>query len=146
MRENTKKLLILLTDGEQNPPKYDPAKASQALYDAGVDIIAVGISKDVNEKELEGITRKKENVFYAENFEKLASSSFFDSITKKICKPQGMYMCICISCVYVDFRYMRLERLFILASIENASFEPFFRHQPENAYLAPYWHPQQILR
>lgn len=87
MRDDAKKLVILLTDGVQNPKRYDPIAASKVLYDKGATILAVGITKDVDEKQLEAITRKKENVFFAESFDQLDSSTFVDAITGKMCVP-----------------------------------------------------------
>ena len=88
------KLIILLTDGQQNPTSeggitYDPVVSSKKLYDSGVHIFSVGISDHVDEAELLLISRNRDNFFFAENFDILASSAFFDKITNKICKPKG---------------------------------------------------------
>lgn len=85
MRASATKVVILLTDGTQNPKKYDPVKASKPLYDAGAKIFAIGISDGVDEKQLEDITRDKNRVFFAASFDKLDSSSFVDKITGQLC-------------------------------------------------------------
>ena len=50
-----------------------------------VDVLAVGISPDIDEKELERITDNSENVFYADNFDELDSFQFVDQITGMVC-------------------------------------------------------------
>ena len=44
-RPNVKKVIILLTDGAQNPDKkdFDPVAKSQKLFDDGVKIFAVSV-------------------------------------------------------------------------------------------------------
>ena len=48
-----KKIIYLITDGEQNPKKHkdkilDPVEASQKFYDEGVIIFAIGVGNLVN--------------------------------------------------------------------------------------------------
>lgn len=76
-----KKVVILITDGKQNPPKYDPVAASQKLYDEGVYIYAVAIGKDVDSRSLEFITRDPRRVFPAYDFESLDNDDFVKEVT-----------------------------------------------------------------
>lgn len=91
MRADAKKIVILLTDGNQSPKVgrdgtvFDPVKASEPLYKSGAEIITVGITKEVDEKQLEAITRNSDNVFYADTFDELDSSDFIDSIAGAVC-------------------------------------------------------------
>ena len=61
MRPDAKKVVILLTDGYQNPAKFDPVAPAQSLVKDGAEVIAVGITEGVNEKQLEEIPSDKGN-------------------------------------------------------------------------------------
>ena len=58
MRPDAQKIVILLTDGVQNPTTYgqdniqDPAVVAKKLRDRGAIVLAVGISNEVDEEEL----------------------------------------------------------------------------------------------
>ena len=93
LREDTTKIIILLTDGVQNPKKYNPAAVASKLIAKGYNILAVGISKEVNEAELESITKKKDNVFYGDTFDDLDSFSFIDQLTGTYC-PRKLTTCL----------------------------------------------------
>ena len=71
--------------GKQNPNKFDPVRESERLRQRGIKIIAIGITKEVDEKQLEEFTQDKEQVFFAENFDALESSAFVDKLTGKMC-------------------------------------------------------------
>lgn len=93
-RPNIKKAIVLLTDGRQNPKtvgnmRLDPVAASKDLYEKGVKIFAVGIGTDIDKKQLEGITRVPDRIFYTQNFEKLLSLEFVKNVSKRICIETG---------------------------------------------------------
>jgi len=83
--KNVKKIVVLITDGKQNPAKFDPVAASQKLYDDGVNIYAVGIGNGVNMAQLERITRHPHRVFPASDFNSLANKGFVKNVTKTTC-------------------------------------------------------------
>lgn len=88
------KLVILVTDGKQNPTSkgdivYDPVKVSQKLIDDGVSIVAIGIGNDVNHEQLVNITRDASLVGHASNVNDLISNEFVKRMAKKICKTSG---------------------------------------------------------
>ena len=97
MRPDAMKIVILLTDGVQNPTTYgvdgieDPAVVAKRLRDQGVKVLAVGISPDIDEKELEQITADPENVFYANNFDELDSYQFVDQVTGLVCTSTFLF-------------------------------------------------------
>ena len=90
LRDDTVKIIILLTDGVQNPKKYNPAAVAKSLLSKGYIILAVGISPDVNEAELEAITQNKDNVFYGDSFDELDSFQFIDQITGSVCPGNNL--------------------------------------------------------
>jgi len=97
-RPNVKKVVILITDGRQNPTgaDMDPVKESEALINDGVHIYAIGIGRTISKDQLHAITRKEHRVFYADNFESLASVEFVKNVSKTACRngslpgPTGM--------------------------------------------------------
>jgi len=91
-REDTKSILILITDGKQNPKldktmniKLDPAIAAGSLKKKGIEIFAVGVGTNVDKAELEAITGDSKKVYHASTFDKLISDEFVGDVSKKIC-------------------------------------------------------------
>jgi len=86
-RPNMKKIIFLITDGQQTPrgSNYDPVKASQSLIDKGVKIFAVGVGVSANKTELEQITRYKDRVYFESTFDGILSSDFIKNVSKKLC-------------------------------------------------------------
>ncbi|XP_052281834.1 collagen alpha-5(VI) chain-like isoform X2 [Dreissena polymorpha] len=86
VRENVPRICILLTDGVST---YHTATlaAAQALKDAGIKIITVGIGHKINIKELEAIASSpaKENVFKVEKFEDLKTMGYEELVGKQAC-------------------------------------------------------------
>ena len=85
LREDATKIIILLTDGVQNPKKYDPAAVAKKLLSKGYIILVVGISPEIDEAELEAIAGYEHNVFYGDSFDELDSFQFVDQITGTVC-------------------------------------------------------------
>ncbi|KAH3860726.1 hypothetical protein DPMN_023644 [Dreissena polymorpha] len=90
VRENVPRICILLTDGDST---YQTATlaAAQAVKDAGIKIITVGIGHKVNTNELEAIASSpaKENFFKVEKFEDLETMGYDKLVGKQACpKPQ----------------------------------------------------------
>ncbi|KAM9231006.1 collagen alpha-6(VI) chain-like [Leptosomus discolor] len=67
-RDEVKKILILITDGESQDEVKAPAKV---LQDKGIIIYSVGVF-NANKTQLEEISGKREMVFYVENFDILS--------------------------------------------------------------------------
>lgn len=97
-----KKIVILITDGKQNPKRYDPVAASQKLYNDKVNIYAVGIGNTVDFNQLKRITRHPHRVFAARDFKSLSNEEFVKNVTETSChkgetpieKPtDGIYFC-----------------------------------------------------
>ena len=95
-RPNVRKVLLLVTDGNQNPPppKFDglekvfpPHEVAKALHDKNISIYAVGIGRKVERSQLESITRRPQNVYMLNNFDDLVADEFIKNITKKACEP-----------------------------------------------------------
>jgi len=85
-RPDVKKIIILLTDGQQNPRRYDPVLASQKLFNDGVNIYAVGIGKYINHDQLVSITRDRSRVFTVDTFKALESPKFVGDVAKGLCE------------------------------------------------------------
>ena len=66
-RSDASKVLVLMTDGKSSGDVGPPA---QRLREKGVRVLAVGVAK-ANQKQLETITKSKENVFKVSNFKEL---------------------------------------------------------------------------
>lgn len=86
MRDDANKVLILLTDGVQNPKTFDPVKQAKRLRARGIQVITVGITNEIDEKQLLDFAGTKDNVFFAENFDELDSSDFVDKLGGKMCE------------------------------------------------------------
>ena len=75
--------LILLTDGKSND---DPKVTVKKLRSRGVNIIVLGITKEVNDEMLRKIAGDSKNYFTAENFDILISKEFIETLQVKICE------------------------------------------------------------
>jgi Mg-chelatase subunit ChlD len=89
---NTKKVIVLLTDGEPTDPKqkgqdnYPTLFALTSANDArtkGIDIFAIGLGNQVNQDILLQIVGKPERFFFAPNTETLAG--IYKKIASSIC-------------------------------------------------------------
>lgn len=74
-RAGVAKVVIVLTDGRQSkaPDGLDLEKAVAPLLSAGIRVFAVGIGKEVDEKELELIVDKKEDAILVPSYDGLAA-------------------------------------------------------------------------
>lgn len=72
-RPNSKKVAIVITDGESLQDKVGPP--SKKMKEDGVEIFTIGIGDDVNHQELEEMASepKKEHVFHVDNFDTIVN-------------------------------------------------------------------------
>merc|ERR1719228_2696039 len=90
-RSGVPNTLILMTDGVQTTnegaEQLDSVEIARELRSNGVNIIVVGISDGINRKALEEIAGNPNNLFTAENFDKLISDEFIKMLQVKTCQP-----------------------------------------------------------
>ena len=82
-RPGVKQVVLLITDGNQNPPQHDPVKASQKLCDDGAEIFVVGIG-DVDKNSLAKIARSEDKVFLVKTVEDLNEVDFVKKIATQL--------------------------------------------------------------
>lgn len=84
-RENAKKILFLLTDGEQSigSDMLNNKLIADTLRFTGVSLIIIGVGSDVKREDLLEIG---ENVYLARNFEELISDTFYKKLNINCCK------------------------------------------------------------
>ena len=86
-RGDRRRIVLLLTDGKQcckgAAAAIDLGGVSRPLREAGVRVIAVGITKDANRAELVNITASEEDVIMARDFNDLRDKLI--NITRKAC-------------------------------------------------------------
>ncbi len=87
-RTDAPRLVFLLTDGSQtrSADAEDPAIISKELIDDGIQLIVIGIGRNVKVAELESIAGKKSNVYLAKDFDELQSRSFVETVSNSGCK------------------------------------------------------------
>ena len=90
-RQGVPKILILLTSGQQTVASdaLSLEDAARPLHEADVKILAVGMGQNVNEKELQSVVLKNEDVFLAPSFDDLISLS--GSVSKITCEAASKY-------------------------------------------------------
>ncbi|XP_012555856.2 uncharacterized protein LOC101239439 isoform X1 [Hydra vulgaris] len=86
-RRNVPKLLFLITDGKHtsNYEAENPVSVANELRNKGIDIVAIGVGKDVSFKELVSIAGSNRYVFLAEDFRDLTKASFSKRVRKESC-------------------------------------------------------------
>ena len=83
-REGVKKLVVLVTDGEQTGKEgVDPVSIAKTLGEKGVTILVIGVG-DLESSKLSDISGK-DNWYLASNFTILTSKEFLDNITIEKC-------------------------------------------------------------
>ena len=86
MRSDAVKVVVLLTDGKQQPAYFDAVRKSATLYSSlRAKIITIGVTDSVDEKQLLGMSRDKKNVFFVDDFDDLGSLSFIDQVAGTVC-------------------------------------------------------------
>jgi len=92
-------VIVLITDGRQNPPNFDPVEASRKMYEEGVNIYAIGIGRRIDWDQLNSITRQPHRVFRAETFNSLENTDFVNSVSSTVCRntttPPPETSCCC---------------------------------------------------
>lgn len=97
MRPGVKKVVILLTDGKQQPPAtrldgrekvFPPEVVAGALHNRDIPIQAIGIGSRVDEKQLQSITRSPESVYLVDSFDDLVNDDFLRRIAGTTCSEQ----------------------------------------------------------
>ena len=79
MREFSKKMLVLITDGKSNRPNLTLAQTELLHADQRkIQVIAIGVGSGVNVPELKSIASSDDNVFILENFD------MFDKVKERI--------------------------------------------------------------
>ncbi|XP_046876133.1 integrin alpha-X-like isoform X2 [Hypomesus transpacificus] len=71
MRRNSRKLLVVITDGKSNDPKESFEKVLPLAEERGVVRIAVGVGNQVSPQELRQVASSPEGVFETKSFEAL---------------------------------------------------------------------------
>ncbi|XP_062342329.1 integrin alpha-X-like [Osmerus eperlanus] len=71
MRRNSRKLLVVITDGKSNDPKDSFEKVLPLAEERGVVRIAVGVGNQVSSEELKQVASSPEGVFETNSFEAL---------------------------------------------------------------------------
>jgi len=92
-RGNSKKVLILLTDGQRTyvPRVTEPSVVAKELIADGIDIFAVGIGPEIDRVELESFISKPEYLFLAPEIAKIVSAVSEEITTALRCEggPRG---------------------------------------------------------
>lgn len=93
-RGNSKKVLILLTDGQQTyvPRVTEPSVVAKELVADGIDIFAIGIGPEIDRVELESFISKPEYLFLAPEIDKIVSAVSEEITTALKCEggPRGI--------------------------------------------------------
>lgn len=82
-RKGVKKMVVLITDGEQTG-RGNPDQVAKELRDEGVILLVIGVGK-LDKKKLEKISGP-DNWFLASNFTVLNSKEFVEKMTHSTCK------------------------------------------------------------
>ena len=90
-RKDVKKVCLLVTDGKQNPPNFDPVAESQQLYDSGTEIFVVGFG-DVDREGLTSIARDPKKVFIVSSVDDINKLDFVKRVTEGLCKGELLFM------------------------------------------------------
>eukprot|EP00794_Sanderia_malayensis_P005383 gene5383-6056_t len=95
MRVKAPKVLILLTDGAQSnePGAVAPKKAVARFHDADIKVIVIGIGSKVNRQELKSIVTSEDNLYIAEDFDRLKSKEFVKTIIGSTCLQASVAPC-----------------------------------------------------
>lgn len=91
-RTGVAKVIVLLTDGRQSkaPDGLDLQKVAEPLLSAGVSIFAVGIGSEVDEKELQLVVDKTDDVILVPSYDGLATRVRQLSIAT--CESSGIHI------------------------------------------------------
>ena len=89
-RESIPKILILITGGKQDSPKYGervekPESVALEMREKGVSIITIGVGSNSDKLELSSITGNIDKVFVANNFQDLLGNDFLVKVKKASC-------------------------------------------------------------
>uniref|UniRef100_A0A8C9T2G9 Integrin alpha-X-like n=1 Tax=Scleropages formosus TaxID=113540 RepID=A0A8C9T2G9_SCLFO len=87
MRPNSKKLLVVITDGHSNDPKETFDRVIPLAEQMGVTRYAIGVGKQYSRQELEVIASSPRDVFETESFDAL--SSIQKQLSEKIFAIEG---------------------------------------------------------
>ena len=87
-RPGVRKLLVLLTDGSQTSAVdiEDPASIAEEIRNSGIDVVVIGIGKDVNSTELALIAGDRKDLFIAQTFSDLIAEEFMYTLRNATCK------------------------------------------------------------
>ena len=88
-RRNVPRIAMVLTDGEQTkvPDAMDLRSASAPLRAVGVRVLAFGVAKKVNERELRLMVERDEDVIHVESFNELIANT--KGLTRSICQASS---------------------------------------------------------
>ena len=73
------KVVVLMTDGVNSQP-FALVDAVKRFHHAGIKVVVVGIGNKINITELLSLVKVHSDFYMAQDFDKLASDSFVDSI------------------------------------------------------------------
>ncbi|XP_057306435.1 collagen alpha-5(VI) chain-like isoform X2 [Hydractinia symbiolongicarpus] len=87
-RVGVPKILILLTDGSQSPSSdaTDPAVLAKKIRNTGINLLAIGIGKGINQTELEHIVGSSQSTFQAASFDEITTSNFITKVASGSCR------------------------------------------------------------
>ena len=90
-RQNARKVLVLLTDGEQSATSgsVSPSVAVMPFHKDKIKVLVIGIGPAVNARELMSVVAKPDYFYAAQNFNELKSSAFVSQIIDASCEISG---------------------------------------------------------
>ena len=91
VRQNARKVLVLLTDGEQSAVSgsVSPSVAVMPFHKDKIKVLVIGIGPAVNSKELMSIVAKPDYFYPAQDFNELKSGAFISQIIDASCEIFG---------------------------------------------------------
>ena len=91
VRQNARKVLVLLTDGEQSATSgsVSPSVAVMPFHKDKIKVLVIGIGPAVNARELMSVVAKPDYFYAAQNFNELKSSAFISQIIDASCEISG---------------------------------------------------------
>ena len=87
MRLDVPKVLVLLTDGAQTVEDgaIAPSKAVEPFHEANIKVLVIGIGSGVKKDELRSVVKSDNDLYLAEDFDKLTSTDFTNSVSGAAC-------------------------------------------------------------
>ena len=84
-RDNARKVIILMTDGESNRDKLQTLPEAELTRDAGIEILVIAVGDEANLDEALDITGDASQIFIVPSFEELTERQPTSSIMEYLC-------------------------------------------------------------